>query len=335
MFVRDWLQLFRAQTAPAVVLLAMMPYLHARSLWTAEALILGIIALLVHWISFGHNSLMDYAMGYDQADPSKSHHPLLTGAITPQQAHGVIHCGFAVFSLAAAVFTIAIAQKPVISLFCLLVWLAFAHAYNDGLSKESLFGFMPISICFTAMAGWAWFLSHDSLGGIGIAYLGFVFFTILFQIAWSGHLKEMAVKERGNLLIWLGARLTPKDTNDVVHLTKKFIPGRSKFYGYWMKTSNVLFVWLLLLLVPFHWSLSIWVGTMTTVIGYYLHRLIKERVYVRSAELFNMSIMEVATIFFPIPLLVGWPEGIVLMAFGVAYFFGMNLWLWKASHPRV
>ncbi len=333
--IRDWLQLFRAQTAPAVILLVMVPYLHARSLWTAEALILGIFALLIHWVSFGHNSLMDYAMGYDQGDPSKSHHPLLTGTISPQQAHGVIHRGFAIITVLGAIFTILVAKQPVISLFCLLVWLSFAHAYNDGLSKESIFGFMPISICFTAMGAWAWFLSHDSLGGIGVALLGFTFFTIFFQIAWSGHLKDIGVKERGNLLIRLGACLSPKDTPGAVYLGKKFIPGKAASFGFGVKTFNIAFGWSLFLLVPFSWPLALWTIGMSIVIVCYLRDLIRERVYVRSTELFNMSIMEVATIFFPIPILLGAIEGLVLMAFGMAYFFGMNLWLWRATHPQV
>ena len=198
-----------------------------------------------------------------------------------------------------------------------------------------MFGFMSISICFTAMAAWAWFLSHDSLGGLGLAYLGFVFFTIIFQISWSGHLKEMEISERGNLLIRMGARLTPKDTTNAVYLPKKFIPGRAQDYGLVVKMVNLMFGWLLIYALSFDWALSLWLIVMTGVIGVYLHRLLVERVYVRSRELFNISIMEVATIFFPIPLLVGWAEGIVLMAFGVMYFFGMNLWLWKASHPRV
>ena len=69
MTFRDYLQLFRAQTAPATILLILTPYLTNATLFSLETATIFIFALLIHWVSFGHNSLMDTAMGYDLKDP--------------------------------------------------------------------------------------------------------------------------------------------------------------------------------------------------------------------------------------------------------------------------
>jgi len=63
--------------------------------------------------------------------------------------------------------------------------------------------------------------------------------------------------------------------------------------------------------------------------------LTKERRYDRSRDLITMSIMEIATIFMPIPIMCGWVKGAILMLSGVGYFFLMNAILWERTYPRV
>jgi len=328
--IKRWLQVFRAQTAPATILCVMVPYLAARSLWTAEALILGLLLVGVHWFSFGHNSLMDMAMGYDQADPAKDHHPLVAGTISPQTAHSVIYWGLCIITVLAGLFTLCVAPNAGVALFGLFLWISFGHAYNDGLSKESLYGFLAISLCMTGAAMWGWYLSHAAMSTIGVLYLAFVFCTILFQISWSGHLKEMEVQERSNLLIRLGARLTE---NQAISLPK-FDPGQARHYGLVVKTANLVFGWLILL-ACFSVMRFIWVFLLTYWITKYLHDLLKPRFYNRPLELFNMSMMEILTIYMPIPLILGAGTAIPLMTFGVLYFFAINKVIWGTPYPKV
>ena len=87
---------------------------------------------------------------------------------------------------------------------------------------------------FTALGAWAWFLSHGTLTNLGQLLLVFVFLTNLFQIGWSGHLKEMGVAERSNLLIKLGAAIHGTEGN------RWFEPGRSLVWGWGIKLSNVI-----------------------------------------------------------------------------------------------
>jgi len=329
MKLKSWLRLFRAQTAPATILCILIPYAAGRSIWSFEVVILGILALFIHYFSFGHNSLMDTAMGYDKRDPSKKHHPLVLGVIKLHEAHSVIHWGLCILTAAAGILTLWISPNPAYAILCLLLWVAFGHGYNDGLSKESLFGFLPISICCTAAAAWGWFLSHASIDVIGFLYLTYTFFTILFQISWSGHLKELEIRERSNILVKMGAKV------DVTWRGEKvFIPGKSWIYAWLVKGINVFLGWLLMFLKFKLVTLVIWV-ILAAIIIIYLCRLTEQRKYVRSKELFNMSIMEIATIYLPIPILLPWLEASILMLTGILYFFIINKVLWDVPYPKV
>jgi len=325
MTTRDWLRLFRSQTAPATILLILVPYLTNASLFSLGALMIGLFALFTHWISFGHNSLMDTAMGYDLKDPSKAHHPLVTGRISLTAAHNVIHWGLSGLCVLAILISLNFSPNPILAIISIFLWWVFGYAYNSGLSKESLLSFLPIAICFTAMGAWGWFLSHSSLDRLGWLLLGYFFATILFQISWSGHLKELELKERSNILVKMGAKIEHGF----------FLPGGATFYGLFIKLVNIPILGSLILSENITISRSIWLALIVTLSCYLLVKLVLPRRYIREKELRNMSVMEILTIFTPIPLVLPWLESIILMLFGVAYFFLMNKLLWGVEYPRV
>lgn len=332
MKLKSWLQLFRAQTAPATLLCTLVPYLHNAPFLDLRSLLLGVSAVLFHYFSFGANSLMDTAMGYDRRDPSKQHHPLVSGVIELHKAHNVIHWGLAILTAWASVLTLWISPSPAIAMAALILWVAFGHGYNDGLSKESSFGFLSISICFTSMAAWAWLLTHKTLGYLGMVYVGYVFFTIMFQTSWSGFIKEMQIRERSNILTRMGALLEVGKGKEKGE--QAFKPGKSRFYAYSIKGFNLVLGGLLLYL---RYSLVrlVWYVFLVAVASFYLHRLAKPRVYERGKELLHMSLEEIATIYLPIPLMLGLVEASTLMLVGMGYFFGCCLLLWGKPYPKV
>jgi hypothetical protein len=335
MNMKKWLQLFRAQTAPATVLLVLTAYLFSASFLDLKTLLLTALLLLVHLFSFGHNSLMDAAMHYDQGDPNKQHHPLVSGIIKFQQAHNVIHWGLGFLSLAVASVTILIAQNPLIALLCLIGWTGFGHAYNDGLSKESLIGFLAISLSMTAAGAWGWFLSNEKLTVLGGLYLGYVFCIILYQISWSGFIKEMQVREHSNILSKMGAELvTTAEVYPKKLITVEFYPGASRFYAYLIKGVGLIFA---SLLCWYNYSL---VRLVTLVLFgvlmvFLLHQTTKQRAYNRGKELLSMSLMEIATIYLAIPLMLNLEIAALLMLAGIVYFFLINVWLWGVLYPKV
>ena len=323
MSLKSWLQLFRAQTAPATILLVLVPFLAGNPI-SGTVVVIAIYALLVHLFSFGGNSLMDTIMGYDREDPSKQHHPLISGAISLPLAHNVIHWGLIILTAIGVAITYLISPNPLPAMAALVMWVALGHGYNEGLSKESLFGFISISLCFTSMAAWAWFLGHMELTPLGSLYLLYVFTVILFQISYSGHLKEMGQSERSNILIKMGARLEGG----------RFEPGLAVLYGAAVKLASIC-VLAQIMGPPLYGPALIWfiltlsgMGAMTTL-------LCMPRDYDRATELKRMSIMEIISIYAPIPLMLPWSYAIVLMAAGIVYFVEINKLLWGVSYPKV
>ena len=199
MGLADWLKLFRAQTAPATVFSILVPYLIAggRDLITIMAIfVLGTIA---HFFSFGHNSLMDY--WYDVKDPNKKHHPLESGEIKFETAHKVIHYGMVLTCLGFVALTYYVSPSPVLALMSLIGYIVFGHAYNDGLDKNTSHSWISISLCFTSLALYGWFLGTGEVNAITVLIAVWAFLTIVYQIAWEGNLKDLwNPAEKHNLL---------------------------------------------------------------------------------------------------------------------------------------
>ena len=326
---KAWLQLFRAQTAPATLLLVLVPYLTNAYFFDIKTLILAFYCILTHYFSFGHNSLMDTAMGYDVEDPSKQHHPLTSGEIKLPTAHKVIHFGQMLLVFLGAYISLSFSPNPSLALATFSMFMVSGYAYNCGLSKESLLGFMPISLCFTCLGAWAWFLSHSSIDQVGWLLLAYFFMTILFQISWSGHLKELELRERSNILTKMLAKV------DVTWMGEKvFVPGKAWVYGWFIKAFNIFLGGLLCFYNFMLMRLVCWV-LFASLTLFYLRELTKPRVYRRNRELLNMSVMEILTIYTPIPLVFPWSEAIILMVVGVIFFFGMNKAIWRVSYPAV
>lgn len=323
MYLKSWLQLMRAQTGPASVLLVLVPFLSGNPI-SGTVAVLAVYALLVHLFSFGENSLMDTVMGYDREDPGKQHHPLISGAISLPLAHNVIHWGLIILTTIGVVITYLISPNPLPAMAALVLWVALGHGYNEGLSKESLFGFISISLCFTSMAAWAWFLGHMELTPLGSLYLLYVFTVILFQISYSGHLKEMGQSERSNILIKMGARLNGEC----------FEPDLAILYGVAVKLAGICVLYGMLL-SAFAIDRLAWFVSIMVLMAFFLSLLTLPRRYDRATELKRMSMMEIISIYAPIPLMLPWGYAIVLMAAGVVYFVGMNKVLWGVSYPKV
>lgn len=315
-------------TAPATILLILTPYLTARSLFTIEALALAVYTLLAHYFSFGHNSLMDTYGGWDLKDPAKKNHPLVAGRISMTLGHNIIHWGLALLTLIGTLITLQYSPTPAAAMFSLLMWVSWGHAYNDGLDKESVLAFIPISLCITSAGAWGWLLSHETLDLNGTLYLAYTFTVILFQIAYSGCLKELAIAERSNILIKLGAKIEKK--NGALY----FHPSKARIFGWFVKGLNLLFAYTLLWQNYNPVRLAVTVIFSTLIIAR-LHQLTKPRPYIRDRELLSMSIMEILSIYLALWLLLDPLTAIILETFGIAYFFGVNKLIWAAPHPRV
>jgi 4-hydroxybenzoate polyprenyltransferase len=322
--VLNYLRLGRAQTYPADWLLVLLPFLTGVQMPLLRVAAMSVFMFLLHIVSFGENSVLDFTQGYDKVDPSKSSHPLCTGAISVPNAMKFVHWGKALLATVACIMAFLWSPNPVMAMFFLFMWYAWGTAYNVGLSKVSLLGFLPISICFAAMGGFGWFLSHEDLTPIANLYLIYVFTVILFQISWSGHLKEMGQSERSNILIRMGASLRDG----------RFDPGRAFLYGFGVKMISLFILGMLMELnkTPLR---EVWLYLVIFGVFVMTILLLLPREYDRARELKWMSLMEILSIYAPIPLMLPWVWAFPLMLMGVAYFYLMNRALWGVAYPKV
>jgi 4-hydroxybenzoate polyprenyltransferase len=332
--ILDYLRIGRAQTYPADLFLVLVPFLHGR-LDLIQAIVLSVMVWFGHLLSFGQNSLLDSCtitekgkLPPDFTDPSKQHHPLIKGTVSLHEAKNVILWGLGVATTIFVAFTLLAAENLPFAIASLFLYYVWGSLYNEGLSKESPFGFLSISLCFTFLATWAWFLSHSTVNMLGLFYVAYVFCTILFQIAFSGFVKELEIKERSNLLVKMGAKVNAESG------LKRFVPGKSWVFAWLFKGLN-LFFGVLLLLENFNTVKLVIFVLLSLAIFHRLHQLTKPRLYIRGKELLSMSIMEILTIYLVPWLMLDPLTVIILEIIGVVYFFGINKCLWATSYPAV
>lgn len=319
--IRDWLQVFRAQTAPATIILVLVPYLlGGGTLFTFDALVIAILALLFHWFSFGHNSLMDTVAGYDLRDKQKSHHALVRGSISLESAHTVIHTGLFILTLTGIYLALKGTGNPTLAIAWFAIFITAGHAYNDGLSKVTIWSFVPITICFTAFGLYAFYIPAIKLTELMVCVAVYFAITLLFQISVSGELKDITEKE-ANLLRYLGARLS----NNRIEL------GKAKYYAWLVKLVNLGVGCYIIYNFGFN-RLSITLFALLAVLAiYFCHELTKDRNWDRNKTLVHMALEEIATIYI-IPLIlmpfIGLVASATLMLFGIVYFVIYNFFLW-------
>lgn len=313
----DYLRLFRSHTAPATIITMLVAYyVGGGRVFSYFGLLIGVYALLIHWLSYGHNSLMDFKSGHDTKDKHKQHHPLVSGRMTTAQADRVIQWGLLIFSIIGAVISYYIAANPVLSTAGLLLFYSAGHAYNDGLGKTSILKSIPLTLCYLGLWIWAYFMSASGLTHIGTLAATYMGLIIMYQIAYEGELKDIEADE-ANLLRYLGAKVE-KGT---------FYPRKAAFLGL-LKLAGIA----VLLLINTSIYVIAGVGSML----FLLLLLTDTRTWNHKQELTRVAVMEIITIYMLVIAVMPLTEGFVLMVSGIVYYICMNKLMWDTYlRPQV
>lgn len=313
----DYLRLFRSHTAPATIITMLVAfYVGGGSVFSYLGMLVTLYALLIHWLSYGHNSLLDYKTGYDARDKNKQHFPLVSGRITIAQADRVIHWGLLIFSVIGAAISYYYAANSVLSIAGLLLFYSAGHAYNDGLGKTSILKSIPLTLCYLGLWLWAYFISASTFTYLGELVMVYMGLTILYQIAYEGELKDIEAKE-ANLLHYLGARIEKG----------VFEPGRAALLSLFKLAGITV---LLLINADFY----VFAGAI--IMFYLLYLLTVPRVWNHGKELTRVAVMEIITIYMLVIAVMPWVEGITLMIVGITYYISMNKLIWRTLlRPQV
>ena len=318
MKIRDWLRVFRAQTASASFILALVPYLLGGGEFLSwHSLFIFTFAILTHWFSFGHNSYIDTAMGYDVKDKHKSHHPLVNGSISMKSASNVINSGMFVLALILSLYIYLYAVNKTLAFLFFVLYIVSGHWYNDGFSKTSIFAFIPISLCFTSFGLTFYFISASEFNQFIIIYSIFIFLTIWYEISVEGDLKDLEVPQ--DLMM---RRLGCKVHDGKLIRTKKAI-----LYASFVKFTSIgLIIWLelnhllvLILSIPFF------------ILMIYFHISLFKTEYHRNNVLRYCALEEISSIYLGVlasSIYLGFIIPFIIMIIGILYFVMMNKINW-------
>ncbi|MEM2352439.1 MAG: UbiA family prenyltransferase [Thermoproteota archaeon] len=320
---RDWLRLMRAQTAPATVFTLLIPYFTAGGRDITVAILLFILGHLTHFFSFGHNSLMDYH--HDVNDPSKRHHPLVSGAIKIEDANKVIHYGLALTALFFAAFIFLKSESKTLAFASLLLYTVFGHAYNDGLDHSTAHSWITISMCFTSLVGVGWFTATHNISQTLLLIYVWAFLTIFYQIGYEGNLKDLwNPSEKHNLL----RKFSNIGGNTLLELKT----GVNIFFFLVRGVANTL------VLVALTNNIYSCVALLATSIFEFLalYNLHFRKPISRDKLLSSMGLAEAVEFFRLIGAVIEPILGLTLIAYGLTYFICMNHILWATKMgPRV
>ena len=330
--MRDWLQLFRAQTAPATVFAIMIPYFAGGGRDPIVAVLLFGLGHILHYASFGHNSLMDYLMDFDKADPNKQHHPLPAGRISEVKASWVIHV--LLFVSLAGLGAIAVWLDRPIALLMLMMYAVWGYAYNNGLDHLSENSWIPISLAFAFLPLYGYLLAGNSWR-IAALFWSWGFLTTFYQIDWEGNLKDLwnpmdraanKLRKKGicdvddDIVMCLGKRVLeyfiPRELSYIIGLVIGIaIIGTGSLYVFLASLFT-----LVMIIVAFSLHLSMSVGVK------------------RKKMLEIMGLQEVIVFYALLLILLpkNWVGYSLLALYGISYFVIMNKKLWKSRFgPRV
>jgi hypothetical protein len=330
--MRDWLRLFRAQTGLSTYFGFSVPYLIAGGNPLVAVGLLP-VGLLMHYASFGHNSVMDY--WYDIHDPAKAHHPLQSGRISLGKAHIVIHSMLALAALVCIAVTFLISPRPEVALAFLTVYIVFGHAYNDGLGKHTRHSWLPISLCFTSLAGWGWFLATDTFDLNLALILLAAFVAIAYQIGFEGNLKDLCA-DRVSLLHGFARRVECKYEGG------KLVMIRYEGHAFWwLRVLDTVILWLLCINLSAHPGVPV-LAVASVAQWWQIKRMERELGYGINKDrllgyLGRIEVLEFLKLMSPMLYSTG---NILIFLFyiplGLVYFTVMNRLLWGTVWaPRV
>jgi hypothetical protein len=332
--LRKWFQLFRAQTGFATVYTIITPYLLAGGDQRNLTFLIP-LSLLTHYASFGHNSVMDY--WHDVKDVHKKHHPLVSGAISIRSAHQAIHTLLVAVGALWVITSLYMSPAPHLAISFLLLYSLLGHAYNDGLDKHTIHSWAPISLCYTALAAFGWFLASPNPSIVLYLLLSVSFSSIFYQIAFEGNLKDICIEE--NMLTAIAKEVKcinyPNGETLIIYNGPKWMFATLRVFidtailatiaGF--TNSNISLATMLLL--TFIQTSTIVMLNLGLDEGIKRNTMLEYFGLIETIQFFRVF----ATIAINFPSLMLY---ILLVVIGASYFYLMNRWLWGSKWgPRV
>jgi len=226
MDIKKYIELGRIHTASLTIPSILLSYfLAGGKFFSIQTILFALFALLFHYVGFLFNDYFDYK--YDQ---KKIWKPLIRGDISLKAAKKIGIIGF-IFLMLLGIY---LSHFKFIAFLILLGSVITGILYNMYSKKYKIIA--PFLICssFTLLILFPYFAITETPSILIALYAMFAFFTMLYQISYSGEYKDM--DDPYNILRKLGAKIK----------NGEFIPSKeSQKYAWSLKS----FTFPLLLLI--------------------------------------------------------------------------------------
>lgn len=301
----------------------------------SNLLFVGLWALwgvLYHAWGFLQNNLRDYQ--HDKADPSKQNFPLVKGVVSYRLASKIDDWLFALTVVMGVVLGVGLAPGLGGGLF-LLTGLTFGTLYNK-YSKRSLLAPFYISLAFSSLPLISYFATTSRVTLSIVLLWAYVFFLMMWQISYSGYLKDID-SDKVNLLRKLGMGIVKEKNNGTIHLAPS---RRTELYGYFLRLSTIF------LLVPLItlYSPILWVVLAELLLTFIMLSVGADLVFLSGIWDHHRAVMKMALVeilvYYSLVValtgLLGMPWVIFLLAYPTVWFSVFNRIAWKTVvTPRV
>jgi hypothetical protein len=331
LILKNWTQIARSQTAAAVIMLCGVFYLLGGGiLFTVFGLLLIIFSITAHDFSFAHNSVIDVLTGYDTRDRFKNHFPLCNGRVNPFNALKMTHLGMVMTTFFAIFLCFMGPGNKFYAMACYAVFIISGFWYNEWTSKIALWDFVPISLCFTSLSLYAYFLVNNTLNTLVVLCAVYIFLVEWYEIGVAGEIKEYEMMDEVSLLRQLGA----EPGTVVFNLGLKAF-----FYALSVKTAGLVVLALIVYEYNFCLPSVLIFLLMGTGMLFFAWRLTKPQKRDRDKSLRYMASEEILSIF-ALPLIlipiIDMTSTVFLIFFSFFYFVLMNKMNWGTwVKPRV
>ncbi len=343
--VRDWLQLFRTHTSPLEMSIVVLgAALGAGGFFKWEVLLWVLFGWLYHNAGYGHNSVEDFARGFDKHDLHKLHHPLQRGVISVRSARIVTYTMIGI----SFIYGMAITGFDITAVVLLVILTVCGFIYNIW-GKNMVVKFMPIALAHSLLFPIAYFGSGGEIdwnldllrfwnGTTPVVVWGTLafIFQIVYQILVEGDLKDLDQNE-ASLLRTMGVRI------DHGGFFRTSVGAR--VMSMTIKAINVFLILKVAVEIDGSIGQLIVVGVMGAGLLFLDHRLMIPRCFDHPQTLKDMSFMEVGSVFAMIVAISPCFHSNGLAQFGIAigvmvaamvYFVIFNRILWgTVLRPRV
>jgi hypothetical protein len=235
-----------------------------------------------------------------------------------------------ILAIFAAVLLVSVSSgNRVAALSFLVIFVIAGHAYNDGLDRSTIWGFVPYTLSYSSLCTAFYFLGTTAITPYFDLAIIYIVLVELFESGWEIPLKDITVDKERNLLRTLGVKVEKSKF-------KCTMKGRLFAYGTKLGSYIILYILFLTGLITIALNvigISILSLLMLNVVFAVL--LVERTDYDHQRDLNFSLVVDISSLLL-LPLvfieLIGPAAVSSMIIYAIAWFIIFNYYLWKSIY---